>query len=70
MASTSPHRSDGHEGGLLTPREVCSRLRVSRQTLANWVTAGHLYPVLLPGGGHRRYRVEDIEAIERGEVPA
>lgn len=51
---------------VLTPGEVCARLRVSRQTLATWAREGQIPAITLPGG-HRRYRLEDIEAIERGQ---
>jgi len=54
---------------VLPPREVMQRLGVSRPTLRRWDADGVLVAVRLPSG-HRRYRREDVEAIERGEVPA
>lgn len=46
-----------------------TRLAISRSTLQRYESEGHLDAVRLPSG-HRRYRRADIEAIERGEVPA
>lgn len=54
---------------LLTPRQVCDRLQISRSTLNGWARDNRVASVTLPGG-HRRYRLADIEAIERGEVTA
>ena len=65
--ATSPDSLTPAEPDLLTPREVCERLRISPATLRGWDQ--RLSPVKLPSG-HRRYRREEIEAIERGEVSA
>jgi predicted site-specific integrase-resolvase len=65
--ANSPESTDSAIPDLLTPREVCDRLRISAATLRTWDQ--HLAPVKLPSG-HRRYRRTDVEAIERGEVPA
>lgn len=54
---------------LITPREAMRRLGVTRKTLLRYEDAGQLVPVKLPSG-HRRYRDEDVQAIERGEVMA
>jgi excisionase family DNA binding protein len=54
---------------LLTPGDVCRRLNISRTTLSTWARDGVIPSIQLPGG-HRRYRPADVEAIERGEVPA
>lgn len=63
MSSRTAHEASPG-GALLTPRQVCERLQVSRQTLAVWVRAGKMPAITLPSG-HRRYRREDVEAIER-----
>lgn len=55
--------------GLLLPGEVMRRLNVSRNTLNRWDADGLLVAVRLPSG-HRRYRAEEVQAIERGEVSA
>lgn len=54
---------------LMTPAEVQQALNVSRSTLVTWDAEGLLKSIRLPKG-HRRYRRADVEAIERGEVPA
>lgn len=54
---------------LLTPGEVMRRLNVSRKTVDRYRRSGSLPAIKLPGG-HARFRREDVEAIERGEVPA
>ena len=48
---------------LMTTREVCAALRISRPTLAAWCLAGDFPYVTLPGGRHRRYRRADVEAV-------
>lgn len=67
LGMSSPEVTE--KSGLLTPREVMRRLNVSQKTLWRWAETGQLAAVRLPGG-HRRYRPEDIEAIERGEASA
>lgn len=59
-----------HQPALLTPAEAAAALRVSTSTLKGWVRNGKLQAVVLPGGGHRRYRREDIERIAAGEAVA
>lgn len=52
---------------LLTVPEVAERLRLSDETVHRWAREGKLPFVPLPGG-MKRFRREDIEAIERGET--
>lgn len=53
---------------LLTPAEVAERLRLTDETIHRWCRDGKLPFIQLPGG-IKRFRREDIEAIERGEQP-
>lgn len=48
---------------LLTTSEVAHLFRVDVSTIHRWVTSGQLEAITLPGGGLRRYRRTDIEAI-------
>lgn len=53
---------------LLTPREACDRLRVSKSTLDRWAREGLLNPVRL-GCATRRFRATEVESlIQRGET--
>jgi DNA-binding transcriptional MerR regulator len=54
---------DPAASALLKPAEVARRLGVSPSTLRTWDRRLHV--VKLPSG-HRRYRLEDVERIERG----
>ncbi len=47
----------------LTRPEVAKRLRISRQTLAQWGSQGR-GPKYAKFGRQVRYRVEDVEAYE------
>jgi excisionase family DNA binding protein len=53
---------------LMTVAEVAERLRISDETVHRWSRDGLLPVVRLPTG-LKRYRREDIEAIERGDSP-
>ena len=47
---------------LLTPDEVCQRLRVARSTLVRWEREGILRPVRI-GAGTIRYAPSEIESF-------
>lgn len=47
---------------MLSPEETARRLGINVRTLARWAQERRIPFVLLPSG-HRRYRVEDIEAL-------
>ena len=51
---------------LLTPFEVAQLFRVDAKTVTRWANMGKLHPVKTLGG-HRRYRVSEIEALLYGE---
>lgn len=51
---------------LMTPTEVAALFRVSPKTVARWSRAGKL-TALRTLGGHRRFRVEEVQAL-REEV--
>jgi excisionase family DNA binding protein len=51
---------------LVTTRDACALLSVSRSTIRNLVQRGALVPVKL--GTVTRYRHEDIVALAKGEV--
>jgi excisionase family DNA binding protein len=53
-------------GVLMTPAEVAALFRVSPKTVARWSRAGKL-TALRTLGGHRRFRVEEVQAL-RAEV--
>ena len=46
---------------LLTIDEVCEMLKVSKMTLHRWDKNGVLKKIEV--GGHRRYRLSDVEAV-------
>ena len=50
----------------LTAAEVAERLGVERQTVNDWARDGKIPAITLPSG-RKRFRVADIEAIERGD---
>jgi excisionase family DNA binding protein len=52
--------------GLLTPKEMAAMMQVHSQTVRKWEKRGYIRAVRTPGG-HRRYYLEDAEAILRGE---
>lgn len=54
----------------LTAEQVAERFDVTAETAREWARTGKVPAIRLPGGGHYRFRREDIEAIERGETPA
>jgi excisionase family DNA binding protein len=60
------------EPSLLTPGEVAQLLRVDPKTVTRWAKEGRLPPAFVTPGGHRRYRLEDVEALvrARGAAPA
>ena len=49
---------------LLTAREAADRLGIKLDTLYAYVSRGRLRSVAVPGTRQRRYRVEDIEALQ------
>ena len=51
---------------LLTPAEVMARLRVSRTTLWRMIGAGRLHRINLTTRV-MRFRLDEVEAIERGD---
>ncbi len=57
----SGHRAAGSEE-LLTPGEVARLFGVDPKTVSRWSDAGKL-DALRTLGGHRRYRVEEVEAL-------
>jgi len=61
MKMTSP------AGGWLSPAQVAARFAVSTDTIRRWGRTGRLREHRTPSG-HRRYRVEDVEALA-GEPP-
>ncbi len=48
-------------GVLLTPAEVAALFRVDPKTVTRWAAAGRLESITTPGG-HRRFRLADVEA--------
>lgn len=53
----------------LTPHDVARRLGISTRTVARWTEQGRLRAQVLPNG-HRRYRVEDVDALVHDFEPA
>lgn len=53
---------------LMTPREASQHLGVTVTTLAQWARAGRL-PAAYTPGGHRRYRLADVQALLAGREP-
>lgn len=49
-------------GQILTAGDVAEMFKVSVVTVGNWASAGKLRCFRTPGG-HRRFRVEDVEAF-------
>jgi excisionase family DNA binding protein len=56
-----------HAETLLKPGEVAELLRVDASTVKRWSRAGKL-PFHTTLGGHRRYRLADIEAVYGDEI--
>ena len=52
---------------MLTPEQAARRLGVSSRSLARWSREGLIKTVVLPSG-HRRYRVEDIDALTESKI--
>lgn len=48
----------------LTPSQVATMLHVSPKTVSRWASQGFL-PCLVTLGGHRRFRLEDVESVLR-----
>jgi excisionase family DNA binding protein len=59
LQHTSLHR-------LISSRTAAARLGVSQSTLLRAVARGWLLPALTTPGGHRRYRVRDVERLAAG----
>jgi len=53
---------------LLTPGEVAAMVRVDVKTVSRWARAGKL-PSVSTGGGHRRYREADVQAMMNAPAP-
>ena len=51
---------------LLTPSEVAAMFRVNPKTVTRWARAGKLTAIRTLGG-HRRFRVSEIQALPRGD---
>jgi excisionase family DNA binding protein len=59
------------ELSLLTTSEVAKMLAVNPATIRRWAEEGSIPSITLPGGGQRRFRRQDVDAILRGDgVPA
>jgi excisionase family DNA binding protein len=54
---------------LLRASEVARMLGVTTATLRQLVASGELRSVRLGGSGWHRFRVEDVEALMRGDSP-
>ena len=52
----------------LTASQVAERLETTADAVRGWAQSGKLTAIKLPSGQYRFVR-EDIEAIERGELP-
>jgi excisionase family DNA binding protein len=50
---------------LLTPREASRHLGVTVTTLSQWARSGRL-PATYTPGGHRRYRLADLQTLQTG----
>jgi excisionase family DNA binding protein len=48
---------------LLMPQEVAKLFRVSPKTVSRWAREGLLRSIKTPGG-HRRYRLADVKALQ------
>lgn len=55
---------DTKKTDFLTPAEVAQRMRVSPITVRGWASRGMLKADVTPGG-HRRFRLEDVERFAR-----
>lgn len=66
MTPEHAHETD-QEPRFLTVAEVAKRFRLSDETIHRWARSGRLPFVDVLGV--KRFRREDIEAIERGETP-
>lgn len=50
---------------LISTKEVCQRLSISRVTVWNWEKKNILHPIRF--GNSKRFRLADIEALSRGK---
>jgi len=55
------------DDALLRPREVARLFGVRPSTIARWAREGRLVPLLTPGG-HRRYRLNHVRALQEHTV--
>lgn len=62
-----PKQSDQAELTYLSPGDASSRLGVSLRTMGRLADRGDVRAVTLPSG-HRRYALEDIEALAGGHA--
>lgn len=46
---------------LLTQKQVCEYLNISRSTALRWESEGILNPIKT-SGGHRRYKIEELDS--------
>lgn len=53
---------------LMKPSEVAIAFRVDAKTVTRWARQGKLKPVMTLGG-HRRYRVTEVQALLAGMQP-
>ena len=56
--------SDAEGRQYLTPSQVAAVLHVSPKTISRWATRA-LLPCVVTLGGHRRFRVDDVENVRR-----
>lgn len=68
VLSGNTHQEDAVEPLLLTQRQACKALGVSRFTIFRMVRDGQLHPVMIRGA--RRYRREELMDISRTGVAA
>ncbi|TQN27741.1 excisionase family DNA binding protein [Haloactinospora alba] len=48
---------------LLRPGDVAEAFGVTTSTINTWVRQGHLTPVVVTPGGHRRFLPDDVQAL-------
>lgn len=51
----------------LTVREAARRLGVHENTIRNWIRAGYLNSVTLPGSGYHRIPEDEVERLIRSD---
>ncbi len=58
-----PDEAGGTPESVLTMREACKLLNVHSNTLRRWSDRGLIDSYRIGLGGHRRFRIEDINAL-------